>query len=83
MDGGRRIAKGDTIFVFASENQRRQSPTASGGVTSAKAAAKKTFLEPRRHSVSSPGATTITFLSSNRPSIQRTSSRSLRTLLPV
>jgi hypothetical protein len=35
------IAKGDSIFVFASENERGQGLIASGVVTSAKAIAKK------------------------------------------
>lgn len=37
MYGGKRIAKGDTIFVFASENQGGQGLVASGVVTSATA----------------------------------------------
>ncbi|PYL64396.1 MAG: hypothetical protein DMF20_10670 [Verrucomicrobia bacterium] len=41
MYGGKRIAKGDTIFVFASENEGGQGLIASGVVTSAKAIAKK------------------------------------------
>jgi len=41
MYGGKHIAKGDTIFVFASENQGRPGLIASGIVTSAKAIAKK------------------------------------------
>ena len=41
MYGGRRIAKGDTIFVFASENEGGPGLIASGVVTSAKANAKK------------------------------------------
>ena len=41
MYGGKRIARGDTIFVFASENERGQGLIASGVVTSAKAIAKK------------------------------------------
>ena len=41
MYGGKHIAKGDTIFVFASENEGGQGPIASGVVTSAKAIAKK------------------------------------------
>jgi hypothetical protein len=41
MYGGKRIAKGDTIFVFASENEGGSGLTASGIVTSAKAIAKK------------------------------------------
>ena len=41
MYGGKRIAKGDTIFVFASENEGGLGLIASGVVTSAKAIAKK------------------------------------------
>ena len=41
MYGGKRIAKGDTIFVFASENEGGQGLIASGVVTSAKAIARK------------------------------------------
>jgi len=41
MYGGKHIAKGDTIFVFASENQGGPGLVASGVVTSAKAIAKK------------------------------------------
>jgi hypothetical protein len=40
MYGGKHIAKGDTIFVFASENEG-QGLVASGVVTSAKAIAKE------------------------------------------
>src|SRR5213592_2861158 len=41
MYGGKHVAKGDTIFVFASENESRLGLIASGVVTSAKAIAKK------------------------------------------
>ena len=41
MYGGKDIAKGDTIFIFASENEVGQGLVASGVVTSAKAIAKK------------------------------------------
>jgi len=41
MYGGKHIARGDSIFVFASENERGQGLIASGVVTSAKAIAKK------------------------------------------
>jgi hypothetical protein len=41
MYGGKGIAKGDTIFVFASENERGQGLIARGVVTSAEAVAKK------------------------------------------
>jgi hypothetical protein len=41
MYGGKHIATGDTIFVFASENEGGPGLIASGVVTSAKAIAKK------------------------------------------
>jgi hypothetical protein len=41
MYGGRSIAKGDAIFVFASENEGGPGLIASGVVTSAKAIARK------------------------------------------
>jgi hypothetical protein len=41
MYGGKQIASGDTIFVFASENEGGQGLVASGVVTSAKTIAKK------------------------------------------
>jgi hypothetical protein len=41
MYGGKHIAKGDTIFVFASENEGGQGLSASGIVTSATPIAKK------------------------------------------
>jgi hypothetical protein len=41
MYGGKHIAEGDTIFVFASENEGGQGLIARGVVTSAKAVAKK------------------------------------------
>ena len=41
MYGGKRIAKGDTIFVFASENEGGPGLIASGVVTSVKATPKK------------------------------------------
>jgi hypothetical protein len=41
MYGGKRIAKGDSIFVFASENEGGPGLIASGVVTSAKAIPKK------------------------------------------
>jgi hypothetical protein len=44
MYGGKHIAKGDTIFVFASEKQGGTGLIASGVVTSAKAIAKKPAL---------------------------------------
>jgi len=41
MYGGKRIAQGDTIFIFASENEAGSGLIAKGDVTSAKAIAKK------------------------------------------
>lgn len=41
MYGGKSIAEGDSIFVFASENEGGQGLIASGVVASAKAVAKK------------------------------------------
>ena len=41
MYGGKHIAKGDTVFVFASDNEGGPGLIASGVVTSAKAIAKK------------------------------------------
>jgi len=41
MYGGKHVARGDSIFVFASENERGQGLIASGVVTAAKAIAKK------------------------------------------
>jgi len=41
MYGGKHIAEGDTIFVFASENEGGQGLVARGVVTSAEAIAKK------------------------------------------
>jgi hypothetical protein len=41
MYGGKDIAKGDTIFVFASENEGGPGLVATGVVTSAKAVPKK------------------------------------------
>lgn len=41
MYGGKHIAKGDTVFVFASENEGGSGLIASGIVTSAKAIARK------------------------------------------
>jgi hypothetical protein len=41
MYGGKHIAKGDTIFIFASENEGEPGLIASGVITSAKATAKK------------------------------------------
>jgi hypothetical protein len=41
MYGGKRIAEGDTIFVFASENEGGPGLIANGVVTSARAVARK------------------------------------------
>jgi hypothetical protein len=41
MYGGKHVAKGDTVFVFASENEGGQGLIARGIVTSAEAVAKK------------------------------------------
>jgi hypothetical protein len=41
MYSGKQIAQGDTVFVFASENEGGQGLVASGIVTSAEAIAKK------------------------------------------
>ena len=41
MYGGKQIAKGDTIFIFASENESGSGLIACGIVTSAKAVPKK------------------------------------------
>jgi hypothetical protein len=41
MYGGKHIAKGDTVFVFASENEGGQGLVARGTVTSAEAVARK------------------------------------------
>src|SRR5262249_31654805 len=41
MYGGKRIAKGDTIFIFASENEGGPGLIARGVVTSVKAIARK------------------------------------------
>ena len=41
MYGGKHIAKGDTVFVFASENEGGRGLIARGAVTSAEAIARK------------------------------------------
>src|SRR6188472_4294344 len=41
MYGGKHIAKGDTVFIFASENEAGQGLIASGLVTCAEAVPKK------------------------------------------
>ena len=45
MYGGKRIAVGDTIFVFASENEGGPGLIAEGVVTAAKAIPRKTGIE--------------------------------------
>jgi hypothetical protein len=45
MYGGKHIADGDTVFVFASENEGGPGLIARGMVTSAKAVAKKRGVE--------------------------------------
>lgn len=44
MYGGKHIAEGDTIFIFASENEGGSGLVASGVVTSAEAVAKKSGI---------------------------------------
>lgn len=44
MYGGKRIAKGDTIFIFASEHEGGPGLVASGIVTAARAVARKPGL---------------------------------------
>ena len=52
MYGGKHIAEGDTIFLFASENEGGQGLVARGTVTSAKAVAKKSGIERQTPRVS-------------------------------
>src|SRR4051794_30194240 len=52
MYGGKRIARGDTIFVFASENEGGPGLIASGVVTSAKAIPPKPGVERQTPRVS-------------------------------
>ena len=52
MYGGRRIAKGDSIYVFASENEGGSGLVASGTVSSATAIAKKPGIERQTPRVS-------------------------------
>jgi ribosomal protein L24 len=47
MYGGKRIAKGDTVFVFASENEGGQGLVARGIVTSAQATPKSRSYSAR------------------------------------
>ena len=52
MYGGKQIAEGDTIFLFASENEAGQGLVARGLVTSAEAIAKKPGVERQTPRVS-------------------------------
>jgi hypothetical protein len=52
MYGGKLIAKGDTIFIFASENEGGLGLIAMGVVTAAKATAKKPGFTPQTPRVS-------------------------------
>jgi hypothetical protein len=52
MYGGKRIAKGDTIFVFASENEGGPGLIAIGVVTSAKSVAKTPGIDRQTPRVS-------------------------------
>ncbi|HUL66679.1 MAG TPA: hypothetical protein VLW55_18925 [Burkholderiaceae bacterium] len=52
MYGGRQIATGDSIFVFASENEGGQGLIASGIVTAAKAIPKEPDIERQTPRVS-------------------------------
>jgi hypothetical protein len=52
MYGGRKIAAGDTIFLFASENEGGQGLVARGVVTAARAVPKKEEIERQTPRVS-------------------------------
>ena len=52
MYGGKGIAQGDTVFLFASENEGGQGLVARGVVTSAEAVAKKRSVERQTPRVS-------------------------------
>jgi hypothetical protein len=52
MYGGKRIAEGDTIFVFASENEGGQGLIARGVVTSAKAIPRRIGIARQTPAVS-------------------------------
>jgi hypothetical protein len=54
MYGGRSIAKGDLIFVFASENEGGPGLVASGIITSAEAIPKKLGITRKRRASASP-----------------------------
>ena len=46
MYGGKHVAEGDTIFVFASENEGGQGLIARGVVTSAEAESRRSAASP-------------------------------------
>jgi len=52
MYGGKQIAKGDTVLVFASENEGGSGPIALGIVTSAELTPRKTGIERQMPRVS-------------------------------
>lgn len=52
MYGGKQIATGDTVFIFASENEGGQGLIARGVVTSAQAIARKAGVERQTPRVS-------------------------------
>lgn len=52
MYGGKHIAAGDTVFLFASENEGGSGLIASGTVTSAQAIARKSGIERQTPRVS-------------------------------
>ena len=52
MYGGKLIAEGDTVFIFASENEGGQGLIAKGEVTSARAVARKAGIERQTPRVS-------------------------------
>jgi hypothetical protein len=52
MYGGRQIAAGDTIFIFASENEGGQGLVAQGVVTASKATPKRPGVERQTPRVS-------------------------------
>ena len=52
MYGGKRIAEGDTIFIFASENEGGPGLIAKGVVTAARAVARKPGIERQTPRVS-------------------------------
>jgi hypothetical protein len=54
MYGGKHIAKGDTVFIFASENDGGRGLIARGAVTSSQAIPKKGGVARQTHRVSTP-----------------------------